>query len=69
MSRTCHGIEPQEAKVNPGVESAKAIFFGVAEGEGVADNRPVSPPSEPPRKSSQREVLMVPKDVEHHLRR
>jgi hypothetical protein len=41
---------------NPGVESAKSIFFGVEAGEGVADNRPVSPPSQPPRKSSRSEV-------------
>ena len=61
--------EPQEAEVNPGVESAKSIFFGVAAGEGVADNCPVSPPSGPPRKSSRSEVLVVPKDVECHLRR
>ncbi|HET8890701.1 MAG TPA: hypothetical protein VFQ41_17495 [Candidatus Angelobacter sp.] len=61
--------EPQEAEVNPGVESAKSILFGFAAGEGVADNRPVLPPSGPPRKSSRSEVLVVPKDVEHHLRR
>ena len=78
------GIEPQDAEVNPGlpphhaktpragdpgVESAKSLFFGVEVGEGVADNRPVSPQSEPPRKSSQSEVLVIPKEVEHHLRR
>ena|GEM_PF-1547902 len=62
-------LEPRNAESNPGVESAKSIFFGVEAGEGVADNRPVSPPSEPPRKSSQSEVLMIPQDVEHHLRR
>jgi hypothetical protein len=62
-------LEPQNAEGIPGVESAKSIFFGVEPGEGVADNRPVLPPSEPPRKSSQSEVVMVPKDVEHHLRR
>jgi hypothetical protein len=61
--------EPQNAEGIPGVESAKSIFFGVEPGEGVADNRPVSPPSEPPRKSSQREVLVIPKDVEHHAGR
>ena len=58
-------LESQDAEVNPGVESAKSIFFGVEVGEGVADDRPVVPQSEPPRKSSQREVLVVPKDVEH----
>ena len=62
-------LEPQNAEGNPGVESAKSIFSGVEPGEGVADNRPVSPPPEPPRKSSQSEVLVIPKDVEHHLRR
>ena len=69
VSRIEERSEPQDAEVNPGVESAKSIFFGVEAGEGVADNRPVSPLSEPPRKSSQSEVLVVPKDVEHHLRR
>ena len=59
---------PQNAEGIPGVESAKSIFFGVEPGEGVADNRPVSPPPEPPRKSSQSEVMVVPKDLEHHLR-
>ena len=68
-SKAGEGMEPQEAEVNPGVESAKSIFSGVETGEGVADNCPVPPPSEPPRKSSQNEVLMVPKEVEHHLRR
>ncbi|HLK06683.1 MAG TPA: hypothetical protein VKV30_02015 [Candidatus Angelobacter sp.] len=67
--RVADRLEPQNAEGNPGVESAKSIFFGVEPGEGVADNRPVSPPPEPPRKSSQSEVLMIPKDVEHHLRR
>jgi hypothetical protein len=62
-------LEPQNAEVNPGVESAKSIFFGVESGEGVADNRPLSPLPEPSRKSSQSEVLLIPKDVEHHLRR
>ena len=62
-------LEPRNAEGNPGVESAKSIFFGVELGEGVADNRPVSPPPEPPRKSSQSEVLMIPKDVEHHAGR
>jgi hypothetical protein len=61
--------EPDNAEGIPGVESAKSIFFGVEPGEGVADNRPVLPPSEPPRKSSQSEILMVPKDVEHHAGR
>jgi hypothetical protein len=62
-------LEPQNAEGIPGVESAKSIFFGVEAGEGVADNRRVSPPAEPPRKSSQSEILVIPKDVEHHLRR
>jgi hypothetical protein len=62
------GLESQNAEGIPGVESAKSIFFGVEPGEGVADNRPVSPPPEPPRKSSQSEILVIPKDVEHHLR-
>jgi len=62
-------LEPRNADGIPGVESAKSLFFGVEAGEGVADNRPVSPPAEPPRKSSQSEVLVIPKDVEHHLRR
>ena len=61
-------LEPQKAEGIPGVESAKSIFFGVEPGEGVADNRPVSSPPEPPRKSSQSEILVIPKDVEHHLR-
>jgi len=69
MSRTCHGVEPQDAEVNPGVELAKSIFSGVEGGEGWGDNRPVSPPAEPPRKSSQSEVLVIPKEVEHHARR
>jgi hypothetical protein len=68
-SRIGERSEPQSAEGIPGVESAKSIFFGVEPGEGVADNRPVSPPSEPPRKSSQSEILMVPKDVEHHAGR
>jgi hypothetical protein len=62
-------LEPQNAEGIPGVESAKSIFFGVEVGEGVADNRPVMSPSEPPRKSSQSEVLVVPKDEEHYARR
>jgi hypothetical protein len=62
-------LEPQNAEGIPGVESAKSIFFGVEAGEGVADNRPVLPPSEPPRKCSQSEVLVVPKDVEHYAER
>jgi hypothetical protein len=62
-------LEPRNAEVNPGVESAKSLFFGVEPGEGVADNRPVSPPPEPPRKSSQSELLMIAKDVEHHAER
>ena len=62
-------LEPQNAEGIPGVESAKSLFFGVEPGEGVADNRPVSPPAEPLRKSSQSEILMVPKDVEHHAGR
>jgi hypothetical protein len=62
-------LEPQNAAVNPGVEPAKSIFFGVEAGEGVAGNRPVMPPPEPPRKSSQSEILVIPKDVEHHAGR
>jgi hypothetical protein len=62
-------LEAQNGEGIPGVESAKSIFFGVELGEGVADNRPVLPPSEPPRKSSQSEVLVVPKDVEHYAGR
>jgi hypothetical protein len=57
-------LEPQNAEGIPGVELAKSIFFGVELGEGVADNRPVSPPSEPPRKSSQSEVPGGPEDLE-----
>jgi hypothetical protein len=68
-SRIEERLEPQNAPVNPGVESAKSIFFGEEAGEGGAGNRPVMPPSEPPRKSSQSEVLMIPKDVEHHAGR
>ena len=68
-SRIEERSESQNAAVNPGVESAKSIFFGVEAGEGVAGTRPVMPPSEPPRKSSQSEVLMIPKDVEHHAGR
>jgi len=48
--RVEHSLEPRNAEGIPGVESAKSIFFGVEAGEGVADNRPVMPPSEPPRK-------------------
>ncbi|HSK43465.1 MAG TPA: hypothetical protein VLA83_06205 [Candidatus Binatia bacterium] len=59
-------LEPRKAEGIPGVESAKSIFFGVEAGEGVADNRPVMPPAEPPRKNSQSEVLVVSKDVEHY---
>ncbi|MFL6313062.1 MAG: hypothetical protein ACJ71W_13250 [Terriglobales bacterium] len=62
-------LKGQNAEGIPGVESAKSIFFGVELGEGVADNRPVMPPSEPPRKGSQSEVLVVPKDIEHHAGR
>jgi len=62
-------LEPQNAEGIPGVESAKSIFFGVEAGEGVADNRPVSPPAEPPRKSMESEVLVIPKDVEHYAGR
>ena len=68
-SRIEERSELQTAAVNPGVESAKSIFFGVEAGEGVAGNRPVMPPPEPPRKSSQSEVLVVPKDVERHAGR
>jgi hypothetical protein len=68
-SRIESSLEPQNAEGIPGVESAKSIFFGVEPGEGVADNRPVSPPAEPPRKSSQSEILVIPKDVEHHAGR
>jgi hypothetical protein len=63
------GLEPQNAKVNPGVKSAKSLFFGVEVGEGVADNRSVTPPSELPRKGSQSEILMVPEEVKHHAER
>lgn len=62
-------LEPENAEGIPGVESAKSIFFGVEPGEGVADNRPVSTPPEPLRKGSQSEILVIPKDMEHHLRR
>jgi hypothetical protein len=55
---------PHNPEGIPGVESAKSIFFGVEAGEGVADNRPVSPPSEPPRKGSQREVPGIPEHIE-----
>jgi hypothetical protein len=65
--RVENSLEPQNAEGIPGVESAKSLFFGVEAREGVADNRPGSPPAEPPRKSSQSEVLVIPKDVEHHL--
>jgi hypothetical protein len=61
-------LEPQNAEGIPGVESAKSLFFGVELGEGVTDNRPVSPPPEPPRKSSQSEVV-IRNDVEHHAGR
>ena len=67
--RVENSLEPQNAEGNPGVESAKSIFLGVEPGEGVADNRPVMPPSEPPRKSSQAEILVVTKDVEHYAGR
>jgi hypothetical protein len=62
-------LEPQNPEGIPGVESAKSIFFGVELGEGVADNRPVMPPPEPARKSSQSEIPMIAKDVEHHAGR
>ncbi|HET9167152.1 MAG TPA: hypothetical protein VFP11_14230, partial [Candidatus Angelobacter sp.] len=68
-SRIEDGLEPRNAEGNLGVESAKSIFFGVEPGEGVADNRPVSPPPEPPRKSNQSEILIIAKDVEHHAGR
>ncbi len=68
-SRIESSLEPQNAEGIPGVESAKSIFFGVEPGEGVADNRPVSPPAEPARKSSQSEILVIPKDVEHYAGR
>ena len=68
-SGTQESLEPQNAEGIPGVESAKSIFFGVEVGEGVADNRPVMPSPEPPRKSSQSEVLIIAKDVEHHAGR
>ncbi len=64
-----NSLEPQNAEGIPGVESAKSIFFGVEPGEGVADNRPVSPPAEPPRKCSQSEILVVSKEVEHYAER
>jgi hypothetical protein len=54
IGKTCRRSEYREQPEGiPGVESAKSIFFGVEVGEGVADNRPVLPPSEPSRKSSQ----------------
>jgi hypothetical protein len=62
-------VEPQDAELNSGVESAKSLFSGVEAGEGVADNRLVSPPTEPPRKDSQSEALVIPKEVEHYARR
>ncbi len=62
-------LQPQNKEVNPGVESAKSLFFGDEVGEGVADHCPVSPPPEPPRKSSQSEILMIAKEVEHHAGR
>jgi hypothetical protein len=58
--RVENSLEPQNAEGIPGVESAKSLFFGVEAGKGVADNRPVSPPAEPPRKSSQSEALVDP---------
>jgi hypothetical protein len=67
--RVENSLEPQNAEGNPGVESAKSLFFGVEVGEGVADNRPVMPPAEPPRKSSQAEILVVTKDIEHYAGR
>jgi hypothetical protein len=67
------GLPPQHAKTpragDPGVESAKSLFSGVEVGEGVADNGSVSSPVEPPRKGSQSEILMIPKDVELYIRR
>jgi hypothetical protein len=67
--RVENSLEPQNAEGNPGVESAKSLFFGVEVGEGMADNRPVMPPAEPPRKSSQAEILVVTKDIEHYAGR
>jgi hypothetical protein len=67
------GLPPHHAKTpragDPGVESAKSLFFGDEVGEGVADNRPVTPSSELPRKGSQSEILMVPEEVKHHAER
>ena len=61
-------VLPQDsAEGIPGVESAKSIFFGVEAGEGVADNRPIAPPSEPPRKNSQSEVPGVREDLEQSV--
>ena len=62
-------MEPQNAEVNPGVESAKSLFFGDEVGEGVADIGPVTLPTEPPRKGSQSEILMVHKEVKHYAER
>jgi hypothetical protein len=60
------GLEPPNAEVNPGVESAKSLFFGVEVGEGVADHGTVTPPSEPPRKGGQKEVLTIPEEAKHY---
>jgi hypothetical protein len=67
------GLPPHHAKTpragDPGVESAKSLFFGVEVVEGVADNSLVSPPCELPRKGSQSEILIVPEEVKHHAER
>lgn len=62
-------LDPQSAGVNPGIESAKSLFCGVEVGEGVADKGLLAPPSEPPRKGGQKEVLIVPEEIKHYAGR
>jgi hypothetical protein len=56
-------LEAQNSEVNHG---AKSLFFGVEVGEGVVKNGTVMPPSEPPRKGGQSEVLVIPEEVKHY---
>jgi len=52
------GRNEAELEGNPGVESSKSIFFGVDAVEGVTDDCPDAPRSQPVRKSSQSEGFM-----------
>jgi hypothetical protein len=56
-------LEPQNAEINPGVESAKSLFFGVEVGRGIRQGISAF---EPPRKGGQKEVLIVPEEMKHY---